>query len=210
MENYYEILEISEKASDEIIKKAYNVFVKKYHPDVVPKDKKAFAEEKIKKINEAYETLSNPQKRKAYDEELYSLREEEQRIKYVNQFQASSTIQNAETNQNFNPNLKTQNNIKYEQIQQEIHNELKRKAQEDYAKAYHNYLRSLGFKIRYKKTFKDYLVIFITILIFALIGFIIWKIPYTHNKLLEIYNSNPIINFIVNFIAEAFKNIFGK
>ena len=83
-ETYYDILEVSEKASNEIIKKAYNVFVKKYHPDVVSEDKKAWAEENMKRINEAYETLIDPQKRKEYDENLASIREQENKLKYEN------------------------------------------------------------------------------------------------------------------------------
>lgn len=64
--NYYELLEIREDASDEVIKMAYKALLKKYHPDVFDGDK-AFAEEKTKKINEAYEVLSDPVKRQEYD-----------------------------------------------------------------------------------------------------------------------------------------------
>ena len=69
--NYYEILEISEKASQEVIHMAYKALCKKYHPDVYQGNKK-FAEEQIKKINEAYVVLSDPLKRKAYDDSLNS------------------------------------------------------------------------------------------------------------------------------------------
>lgn len=72
MENYYDILEVSQKASEEIIEKAYKVLVKKYHPDLQkPQDKKT-AEEKLKKINEAYKILSNSEERAKYDERLKS------------------------------------------------------------------------------------------------------------------------------------------
>ncbi len=67
--NYYEVLEISEKANNREIKKAYKQLVKKYHPDVFKGDK-SIAEEKIKQINEAYDTLSNEQLKKEYDESL--------------------------------------------------------------------------------------------------------------------------------------------
>ena len=63
---YYDILEISENASDEVIKMAYKALVKKYHPDTFKGDK-AFAEEKTKEINEAYDVLSDPIKRQEYD-----------------------------------------------------------------------------------------------------------------------------------------------
>ena len=62
--NYYDILEVNKNASPEIIEKAYKVLVKKYHPDLQEPDKKAFFEQKLKDINEAYDTLSNTEKRK--------------------------------------------------------------------------------------------------------------------------------------------------
>lgn len=67
MENYYKILEIDIDASQETIEKVYKILVKKYHPDLQSKENKKLAEEKIKKINEAYSILSIPEKRKEYD-----------------------------------------------------------------------------------------------------------------------------------------------
>lgn len=63
--DYYEILGLSKGASEAEIKKAYRTLAKKYHPDL---NKEAGAEEKFKEINEAYEVLSNPQKRANYDQ----------------------------------------------------------------------------------------------------------------------------------------------
>lgn len=65
--DYYEVLGVSKTASPEEIKKAYRTLVKKYHPDVStePKD---VAEAKFKEISEAYEVLSDPQKRGLYDQ----------------------------------------------------------------------------------------------------------------------------------------------
>lgn len=64
--NYYEILEVSINASQEVIKNAYRALIKKYHPDSYTGNKQ-YAEEMIKKINEAYETLSDENKRLLYD-----------------------------------------------------------------------------------------------------------------------------------------------
>ena len=67
MKNYYEILEVDRNASEEVIEKAYKTLVKKYHPDLQIAEEKNKYEEKIKKINEAYDILSNSEKRKNYD-----------------------------------------------------------------------------------------------------------------------------------------------
>ncbi|GCE18431.1 DnaJ C-terminal domain-containing protein [Dictyobacter kobayashii] len=63
--DYYKILGVARGASADDIKKAFRKLARKYHPDVNPGDKKA--EEKFKEINEAYEVLSDADKRKRYD-----------------------------------------------------------------------------------------------------------------------------------------------
>ena len=62
----YSVLGVSRDASDDEIKKAYRALAKKYHPDVNPGDKEA--EAKFKEATEAYTILSDPEKRKQYDQ----------------------------------------------------------------------------------------------------------------------------------------------
>ena len=64
--DYYEVLGISKTASDDEIKKAFRAMAKKYHPDMHPGDKEA--EEKFKEAQEAYAVLSDPDKKRQYDQ----------------------------------------------------------------------------------------------------------------------------------------------
>ena len=70
MKNYYEILEVNNKASLDIIKKVFKLQIKKYHPDVVKEEEKEMAENKVKELNEAYDVLSDEAKRAEYDKAL--------------------------------------------------------------------------------------------------------------------------------------------
>lgn len=223
-ENYYDILEINKNASPEIIEKAYKTLVKKYHPDLQENNQKNNYEEKIKKINEAYEILSNPENKKNYDlnlenneisiddyNKLYNeninLKKELNYLKnnyynlenkINNNYNKNNIENNYQNNNNYNNNLK--NNIENE-INQKINNAVNKA----YYDAYIQDLKNRGYKIKYKKTFKDLIALFITILIILFISFILWHIPFTKNYLINLYNENSAFKFIVDFFLNIFK-----
>lgn len=65
--DYYEVLEVHPKARLEIIEKAYRVLARHYHPDLHPAERKVWADAMMKELNEAYQTLKDPEKRASYD-----------------------------------------------------------------------------------------------------------------------------------------------
>ena len=97
--NYYEILEVNPRASEEVIKKAHQVLIKKYHPDLYVGVEREKAEEKIRNINEAYKILSDDFLREQYDKELqkeediYNQRVYKQKEKNTNYNGKSQVIQ---------------------------------------------------------------------------------------------------------------------
>ena len=66
--DYYEILGVSRSAKEDEIKKAYRKLARKYHPDLNPNNKQS--EEKFKEIDEAWNVLGDPARRRQYDEVL--------------------------------------------------------------------------------------------------------------------------------------------
>ncbi|MBU3175838.1 J domain-containing protein [Clostridium estertheticum] len=73
MKNFYEILQVSPKATKDEIRKRYRILVKKYHPDTNINDKTLGA--KFQEINEAYSILSDERLKKQYDEKLYNIKQ---------------------------------------------------------------------------------------------------------------------------------------
>ena len=208
--NYYDILEINKNASPEIIEKAYKTLVKKYHPDLQDNNLKFEYEEKIKEINEAYEVLSDVEKKENYDLKLQNneislddynnLINENINLKKEINYLKNNTINENKLNYNKN-NYNIQNNINENIINEKINDAVN----QAYYDAYIQDLKNRGYKIKYKKTFKDFLALIITILIICVVAFIIWQIPFTRNYLINLYNNNSVLKFIIDIFLNMFK-----
>lgn len=227
--NYYEILEVGKNASPEIIDKAYKTLAKKYHPDLQDDIHKKEAEETFKIINEAYETLSNPEQRSLYDQkledtiisqdkynEIYQqnqvlknkLNNLQQHMHNKNTYSQNTNNFNNDTvyhtvdntSQNFNSSTQSkqyQQNLEYKQ-------QMNQARQQAYHDAYIQDLKNRGYKIRYKKTFSDYLKSFIALVLVILILFIVFQIPFVKNYFIELYNTNAVFRVIGNIFINIF------
>lgn len=214
--NYYKILEVDRDASPEVIEKAYKTLAKKYHPDLQESNMKQKAEERLKLINEAYEVLSNPDSKAKYDatlkqsevsEEDFNKISEENRNLYneINNLKHANNYNNNYDNTQNNNNL-TEEEIRrqqeeyqrqYEQ-QLEYENQIQQARQKAYHDAYIQDLKNRGYRIKYKKTPKDYLKNFIALILTIAILFILWQIPFIHNFFIKIFAENPIIQAVIN------------
>ena len=198
---WYEILEVSENASPEVIEKAYKVLVKKYHPDLQTGDSKAEAEKKMKQINEAYDILSNSEKRKEYDFELNQLREQEERKK-----QEKFYTSNQNDNADFMDYVKDRK--AYHKRLQKEEEKMQEDLNKEYQNAYENYLQSLGYRIKRGWTKERIRDIFIVLLIMAGIIAILWFIPPSHDWMVNFYEENPILKTIIDVIVAIITGIF--
>ncbi len=226
--NYYDILQINQNASPEIIEKAYKTLAKKYHPDLQEEHNKKEAEEILKAINEAYEILSNPDKKLLYDQNLKNetISQEDYDKIYAQNEELKKKLNNLNNNTAPSINLNSFNNSgsKESQLDQEYLDKIKKEEQElelrkqqlQYQeqleqakqKAYHDaYIQDLknrGYKIKYKKSFKDYLkgIIFIILIIIVLI--LLWHVPFIQNFFINLYENNQAIHYVVDFFSNLF------
>lgn len=199
--SYYDILQINKNASPEIVEKAYKVLAKKYHPDLQTEENKKEAEEILKEINEAYEILSDLEKKQAYDNSL--LQEEQQAFEEIITSNTidSNSFPKEDIRVKQQQELLYQHKLQQEKIYQE---QLQQARQKAYHDAYIQDLKNRGYKIRYKKTFKDYLKGLITLVLSIFILFLICQIPFVKNFFVKLYESNEIIKFTVDTFFSIF------
>ena len=220
--NYYEILQINQNASPEIIEKAYKTLAKKYHPDLQEESNKKQAEEILKEINEAYEILSDPNKKALYDQNLKNQtisQEEYDQVHEENEFlkeklnnlnrnysNSNNVVQNNDVEYQSNLDNTQKQELEYQQKQRELQymQQLEQARQKAYHDAYIQDLKNRGYKIRYKKSIKDYIKGVISIIIVILILILLWQIPFVHNFFIKLYEENEIIHSTIDTINNLF------
>ena len=201
MKKYYEILEVNPKASQEIIEKAYKVLAKKYHPDLQEEQHKELAKQKMQEINEAYEILSDANKSAQYDQQLANEEQRELQRKIEEQNKVYEQSQNIQQNQmQQDAYYQEQLRKEYERVARE-QQRMQQKINEQQQNAYYNYLRSLGYKIKEKWTWKKTLNLFLVMGILIVIIAVLWVIPPTREWLISIYEGNVVIKLIVDLIV---------
>lgn len=197
--NYYDILQVNRNASSEIIEKAYKILAKKYHPDLQAEEYKKKSEEILKEINEAYEILSNPEKKQAYD--AFLLEQEKQKETESNPINRTTNTDSLSENE---LKLKQQEWIQKQQLQYEkdlaYQQQLKEAKQKAYHDAYIQDLKNRGYKIRYKKSLKDYGRDMLALVIFIFVLIILWQIPFIQEFLIHMYEENVFLHAIVDFL----------
>ena len=172
MKNFYEILEVNENASLEVIEKAYRVLAKKYHPDAWPPDKVYWAEDRFKEITEAYQTLSNDFLRHEYDLKIGVNTSFED--KYNELYRE-------------NENLKQEvNSMKFKNKSNEYINKIENNSNrpQGYFKKYFFAFKSLLQSEVNKSSderAKDFKALILTIIIIAILIFVAWQVPFLHD-----------------------------
>ena len=223
--NYYDILQINQNASPEIIEKAYKTLAKKYHPDLQEEVNKKEAEEILKEINEAYEVLSNPEKKALYDQNLKNegiSQEDYDKIYYQNEElkkeinnlknNISNTTTSSDINLNsFNKNsqqnqadidkiIREEQELEYKKRQLQYQEQIEQAREQAYHDAYIQDLKNRGYKIKYKKSFKNYLKGIFSIIILIVILILLWQIPFIKNFFIDIYENNQSLQNLINIL----------
>lgn len=219
MRNYYEILEVDKKASQEVIEKAYRTLAKKYHPDLQQGQMKQEYAEKMKIINEAYDVLSNSAKREQYNQKLENERIQREQIQYQQMQNEVMTREQQERIMQENYALKQQLNrmgvndkstdegtiINMTRVLNQQINAARRQAYHD---AYIQDMKNRGYKIKYKHGLKYYLKMIALLAIMAFICFLIYQIPPVKEFFTNLYNENILFKAVVDIFKNTFSATF--
>lgn len=172
MKNYYEILEVSPKASNEIIENAYKLLEKKYQLNQYEGEERAEAENKLRDINEAYKILTDSFLREQYNAEL-----EREQANNKRKYTQSSEVERPKKQREIKPKVKRA--IRQEEIEEE-----QMPAVGSFG-AIVNIVKNL-FRRRDREKFdikniqrEDYIAAGLTAVIIITLGVILWFIPAT-------------------------------
>ncbi len=224
MKDYCKILEVNKSASQEVINKVYRTLAKKYHPDSNPENPEEAAE-KFKEISEAYEILSDEEKRKEYDaqlDEYYDSQRNANNEDYENlksyvsdledqisNMQQEEQVYSQDSNyQNNNVQSNNTQNTSSQNVNSRAYDVANSKGYQDAInKAYHdsyiNTLKSLGYKIHYKKTFKqkvkDFITVVLSIIVFIILFVIAWQFDAVKEIFAPITNILKRIKYLIRF-----------
>ena len=203
--NYYEILEVDKNASKEIIDKAYKTLAKRYHPDLQTQEGKEQKEEMMKKVNEAYDVLSDENKRTAYNQQLASQNvsmDEYQKILLENELlkqQLETARQNIQNNRvyqqntysneqrNTTPNVGQQTNFTANQPYQNPYVQTRKQ-----------------YRTRRRLTFKQLIKIIGVIVGVILLCTLIYQIPPVKEYFNNMYEENIFFKALVNIFKDTF------
>lgn len=195
MKNYYEILEVNERASQEIIEKAYKILIKKYHPDLYVGEERQYAEQKVRDINEAYQVLSNDFLKSQYDMELQ--REKNEKI-HNSTYRANNIINNDNNvRQEERIAKKTGVNFKWKSKNDNLANKNNVGTIGSMIGLLKEIIRVAPRKNKSKETSKlDFVALGLTILSLIIIGIILWFIPFTNGWMRQLIFENPLFSWI--------------
>lgn len=228
--NYYEILQVDKKASQEIIEKAYKLLAKKYHPDLREDVEKKYAEEAFKLISEAYETLSNPQKRAEYDKTLKYFNITEKDIDFLYEQNQILREKLDTLTEKYNYATYNQQTTNYHQSSNTYQNDFSDTSYQNYdynSKFYrgNTYYNDNSYQDNYQNTYEEdsnnsffdkfklrnlkflgsRTKFIFSIGIIIIIIYILWHLSFVRDFFDYLYDNN----FIVRYIADFFSALFG-
>jgi len=192
----YDDLGVSKTATKQEISKAYKILAKKYHPDLQTNEKaKLKAEKEMIKINIAYETLKDEEKRRNYDNQLIAEEEAERIAKERARQEAINRRYNNNANINNYNNNNVYNNGHYYDNQNN----------DNYTvHITYEYVNPIQ-RINAERLLRILLIVGI---LDVIIG-VVWLIPATRNMLISFYENNILFRFISKFIYAILSSIMS-
>lgn len=187
MKNYYEILEVNQNASQEILTKAYETLKNKYKPELYVGEEKQIVTRSLNEIEEAYRILSDTFLREQYDQELQKQLAGEKKKYYDKIYQKTEETEN---NQNYegSQNYQDYQNRQYNQDYQNKRNGRPLKENKPHKVGSFMSMIDLTKEIFKKREYKkekkklvreDFIAIGLTAVIIIVLGVILWFIPFT-------------------------------